>query len=142
MKKSFLLPLLLLIMTGCSFNNDGYTFTEISSLDNLDDNAQEFFIRNVEDKSGIGIFVNKVNDENFYLYLSPEFIANNGRNFIVDVKTEKDSFNLYITDTFRKEDIREYRLYEVFVEKEYEYLRTFKNGKEIDMQVIGENPQR
>ena len=53
---------------------------------------------------------------------------------MIGVKTEKDSFNIYITDLPRKEDdIREYRVYEVNVEKEYEYLRIF----EIHIQVIG-----
>ncbi|QFF99001.1 hypothetical protein PB01_09240 [Psychrobacillus glaciei] len=121
MKKLFLLPLLLLFLTGCSFNKDGYNFTEISSLDYLDDTVQEFFIRkeNSEDKNGKGIFTYKVSKDKFYLYLSPKYIANNGKNFMIDVKTEKDSFDIYITDFLPKEvdDIREYRVYEVNIEK-------------------------
>ena len=46
---------------------------------------------------------------------------------MVDVKEEKDSCDIYISNSSPKEvdDIREYRLYEVNVENEYEYLRIF-----------------
>lgn len=89
---------------------------------------------NNEDADGNGIFTYKVSKDTFYLYLSPKFIANNGKNFMVDVKAEKDSFDIYINDFSRKEDdIREYRLYEIKVKREYEYLRIIK----IHSQLIG-----
>lgn len=136
MKKLLLLPILLLILSACSFNNDGYTFSEISSFDYLDDTVQEFFMSMESNEEGIYIY--KVSNDKFYLYLSPKYITHNGNNFMVDVETEKDLFNVYLTDfSPKEEDIREYRLYEFYVEKEYEYLRTFKNGVETHIQVIG-----
>ena len=94
-------------------------------------------VENNEDKDGNGIFTYKVSKDTFYLYLSPKFIAHNGKNFTVDVKAEKDSFDIYINEFSPpkkdEDDIREYRLYKVNVEKEYEYLRVFK----IYNQVIG-----
>ena len=91
MKKLFLLTLLLLILTGCRFNNDGYSFSEISSLEKLDDTVQEIFIRKEinEDKNGKGIFTYKVSKDKFYLYLSPKYIAHNGNSFMIDIKTER-----------------------------------------------------
>ncbi|WP_438318103.1 lipoprotein [Sporosarcina sp. FA9] len=135
MKRLFLFLLLLLFLTGCSVINDGYSFTEMSSLDDLDDAVQEFFKRKEinEDKNGKGIFTYKVSKDTFYLYLSPKYIANNGKTFSIDVKTEKDSFDIYITDFSPKEvdEIREHRVYRVNVEKEY--LRII----EVHIQVIG-----
>jgi hypothetical protein len=137
MKRLFLFLLLLLFLTGCSFNNDGFTFTEISALDDLDDPVHEFFIRkeNNEDENGQGIFTYKVSKDKFYLYLSPKYIAHNGKNFMVDINTEKDSIDIYITGFSTKDadDIREYRLYEVYVEKNYESLRII----ETHIKVIG-----
>ena len=69
------------------------------------------------------------------MYLSPKYIANNGKTFTIDVNTEKDSFDIYITDFSPKEvdEIRDHRVYRVNVEKEYEDLRII----EIHIQVIG-----
>ena len=129
-KRLFLFLLLLLFLTGCSFNNDdGYKFSEISFEILNDDTVKEFFmgIENNEDKDGKGVFTYKVSKDKFYLYLSPKYFANNSTNFTIDIKTEKRSFDIYITDNLPKEDnIREYCLYEVNVEKEYKYLRIFK----------------
>ena len=129
-RRLFLFLLLLLFLTGCDFNNDDYTFSEISFEILNDDTVKDFFmgIENNEDKDGKGVFTYKVSKDKFYLYLSPKYIAKNGKNFTIDLKTEKDSFDIYITDILPKEDnIREYGLYEVNVEKEYEYLRIFKS---------------
>lgn len=138
MKRLVLLLSLFFVLTGCNFNNDELTFSAIK-LAEANGDVKRFIdhMETTEDGTGNGIYVFNDTGKRFYLYLSREFL-DDGKSFgEVDVNAEDDSLNIYLNENSANEKEDPYKLYKIHLDKEYKFLKVFKNGEETYIETMG-----
>ena len=125
------------ILTGCG--GDKVTISEIN-FENANDNMKSFIenVENDEKGKGTGIYIYNDSKNQRYLYLNQDFL-DDGRGFgDIDIKTDENSFNLYLNDISISEGESDtYKLYKINFKGDYEYLKVFKNGEETHFGGIG-----
>ncbi|MDV6377880.1 hypothetical protein ORD22_06340 [Sporosarcina sp. GW1-11] len=134
--RSFLMLIVLLtsVLSGCGKNE--VSFSEIS-IDQATRDVKDFIETGVttEDSNGIHIFENA--SDTRYLYLDQDYLES-GKGFgSLDIKTDDNAWNIYLTEEDEVTKAAEsYRLYKIKLDKDYEYMRVFKNGEETYFQSV------
>ncbi|MDI2586202.1 hypothetical protein OR571_03435 [Psychrobacillus sp. NEAU-3TGS] len=136
--KQFILLILIVcgILTGCGGNK--VTISEIN-LEKTNDIVKNFIMDVENDEKGTGSGIYMYNDsKKRYLYLNQNFL-DDGKEFgDIDIKTDKNSINIYLNDISNSEgEVGTYKLYKINVKGDYEYLKVFKNGEETHFEGIG-----
>ncbi|PIC65301.1 hypothetical protein CSV79_01380 [Sporosarcina sp. P13] len=130
-----LLVLLTSMVSGCGKKE--VSFSEIR-IDQATRDVKSFIETSVttEDSNGIHILGNA--SDTRYLYLDQDFLES-GKGFgSLDIKTDDNSWNIYLTEEDEvMKPAENYRLYKITLDKEYEYMRVFKNGEETYFQSVG-----
>ena len=138
MKRALLLFLVVCgILTGCV--NNKVSVSEID-LENAKDTVK-IFIEKIEEEdkgTGNGIYIYNDSKNRRYLYISQDFF-DDGRGFgAIDIKTGESSVNIYLSDiSIADNEADTYKLYKIDLDKDYEYIKVFKNGEETHFASVG-----
>ncbi|MBS4210438.1 hypothetical protein [Bacillus sp. FJAT-50079] len=139
MKRLFLILVISSILSACDLGNNEISFSEVNLVE-VNGDVKEFInhIQTFEEGTGNGIYIFNDSEKRRYLYLSQEFLDNESGFGNMDIKTEENSFNIYLNNNSNsKEEINGYKLYEINLDKVYEYIKVFKYGEETYFQTVG-----
>lgn len=138
MKRILLLVLMVCgILIGCSVGEE--TISEIN-LKNVNDNVKSFIdgIEDIGKDTETGIYMYNDSKNQRYLYLNQDFLDNERGFGDADINTDENSLNIHLNDSpISKENVATYKLYKIEIQKDYEYLKVFKNGEETHFASIG-----
>lgn len=133
-----LLTILLSLISGCA-NTPNLTYSEVTT-EKLNKRVAKF-ITDHELSNGIYIFYN--NEKEIYLFLNNKNVKQGDKaGFYKDVVVEDKgdtieiSFNEYYTNDYSNVE-RNRLVYRIKVNKDFEYLKVYKNGKETYIDVVG-----
>lgn len=140
MKRILLLILVISsVLTGCDLGANEMSFLEVN-IDEVSSDVKEFInhVTLLKEETGNGIYMFNDTEKRRYLYLSQDFL-DKGRGFgDIDIRAEENSINIYSSDSFDDEkESNKYKLYEINLDKSYEYMKVFKNDEETYFQTIG-----
>lgn len=125
------------ILSGCS--NDKISFSEVS-IDQVKQDAKEFIlqIESSGNNKGNGIYLFDESEKVRYLYLNQDFLKSENGFGGMDINVNDDSWNIYLTESAGATNAEdEYKLYEIKLNKDYEYMKVFKNEKETYFESVG-----
>lgn len=133
-----LLTILLSLISGCA-NTPNLTYSEVTT-EKLNKRVAKF-ITDHELSNGTYIFYN--NEKEIYLFLNNKNVKQGDKaGFYKDVVVEDKgdtiaiSFNEYYTNDYSNVE-RNRLVYRIKVNKDFEYLKVYKNGKETYIDVVG-----
>lgn len=129
MRRIFVLLLIISgVLAGCGDKEVSYKEVE---LDDVDKSIQEFIMGVIpgEDPESNGIYVFTEDSSYRYVYVDQDFL-DSGKGFgDFEVKTDEDSFQLHLNESDEPSE-DQYRLYEITLDRQYEYMKVYKNGEE------------
>lgn len=123
------------LLAGCG--DKELTYSEVK-LDDVSKDIREFIvgITPEEDPEDTGIYIFNTDGDNRYIYVGEEFL-NSGKGFgDFDVKTDEDTYHVYLNESDEPTE-DEYKLYKIELDREYEYMRMYKNGEETYSHSVG-----
>jgi len=124
-------------MTGCS--DEEVTITEMD-IENVNGKIENFIeeVEIAEEDKENGIYLYNDSEIKRYLYLNENFL-DVGKDFgDVDIKTDEDAIYLYLTDRpMGGNEVAEYKLYQINLQENKEYLKVFKNDEETHFATVG-----
>lgn len=124
-------------MTGCS--GEEVTITEMD-VESVNDKIKKFIkeIESAEEGRGNGIYLYNDSTNKRYLYLNENFL-DEGKDFgEIDIQTDEDAIYINLIDTTLDEnEATEYKLYQINMKENKEYLKVFKNDAETHFATIG-----
>lgn len=136
MKRIFVLLLVIGgVLAGCGDKETSYSEVK---LDDVDKTVQKFImgITPGEDPESTGIYVFTEDDTYRYVYIDEDFL-DSGKGFgDFDVKTDEDSFQLHMNESDEPTE-DQYKLYKVTLDRQYEYMKVYKNGEETHLHMVG-----
>ncbi len=122
------------VLAGCG--DKELSYSEVK-LDDVDKSIQEFImgITPGEDPESTGIYVFTEDESYRYVYIDEDFL-DSGKGFgDFEVKTDEDSFQLHMNESDEpRED--SYKLYKITLDRQYEYMKVYKNGEETYLQLV------
>ncbi|WP_202710829.1 hypothetical protein [Sporosalibacterium faouarense] len=124
-----LLVCIILVVGGCN-DSEGLKVTEIK-IDKAKSKVKEV-IENSIDKNGI--YLLQQGDNTIFLYLNGSIVETGEKAPYyenIEVVSNEDSLEIYFEEKFSSdysESIPNRVLYEIVKDKDYEYLKVFKNG--------------
>jgi len=141
MKNLFCFGLILLLLTGCSVADDDneFTFSEVN-IKSTDEEVQRF-ISDVQEENGIYLFDDS--GERWFVFLNSKMVRQGEQvtyftNF--DINSDLESANLYIqqdtTSDYAIKKLNNQVLYEVKLDKKYNYINLFRNNKEAHFSLV------
>ncbi|AXH99036.1 hypothetical protein DV702_04380 [Sporosarcina sp. PTS2304] len=122
------------IVGGCSPKE--VTVKEIK-VEKGPSNVKNYVENSTTFKEGTGIHVIQGSDDKRYVYIDQNFL-DDGKGFgEMKIITDDDSWNIHLTEDEKNDPTETYKLYKIQLDKEYEYMRVFKNGEETHFQSVG-----
>jgi flagellar basal body L-ring protein FlgH len=133
------LSILIVLGAGCEKSSP----VEISEIkiQNADSKVQEF-VNRFSNQNDIYLFTNEKQEK--YLFLNGyNVVEGKEAPYFSDTKVELDDdtltvyFNEKYTNSYSNKELSNRLLYRIRVDKQYEYIRIFKNGEETHFDVVG-----
>jgi len=139
MKKAIGLGLLMLLLTGCNFGkaHDELSFSEVA-FDSTDKDVQKF-IADASKENGVYLYDDS--GERWFVYLNAKMVEDGQAAYFTDfdVKGETDTVNLFFEQKSTDEldqQLKNQVLYEVKLDKPYDYMNLFKNNAETSFHTV------
>ncbi|PID15312.1 hypothetical protein CSV63_09110 [Sporosarcina sp. P34] len=135
MRKLFVLLMVVGVLVGCGEKQLSYS--EVT-IDQVNADVKSFIdgIETSEDPEGNGIYMFNETEVKRYLYLNQDFL-DSGKGFgDMEIKTNEDSIQIYLQENDEPTE-DEYKLYNITLDRTYEYMQVFKNDEETHFQLIG-----
>ncbi|PID25464.1 hypothetical protein [Sporosarcina sp. P7] len=135
MRKLFVLLIVVGVLVGCGEKQLSYSDVTIAQV-NADVKSFIDGIETSEEPEGNGIYMFNETEVKRYLYLNRDFLEN-GKGFgDMEIKTDEDSIQIYLQENDEPTE-DEYKLYNITLDRTYEYMQIFKNDEETHFQLIG-----
>ncbi|PID01571.1 hypothetical protein CSV67_13600 [Sporosarcina sp. P2] len=135
MRKLFVLLMVVGVLVGCGEKQLSYS--EVT-IDQVNADVKSFIdgIETSDDPEGNGIYMFNETEVKRYLYLNRDFLES-GKGFgDVEIKTDEDSIQIYLQENDDPTE-DEYKLYNITLDRTYEYMQIFKNDEETYFKLIG-----
>ncbi|KIL45052.1 membrane lipoprotein lipid attachment site-containing protein [Jeotgalibacillus soli] len=141
MKKFLYLIFLMLVLTGCNILTDNKELYYTEVIMESTDKAVQKFINEVKEKNGIYLYQDA--GERLFVFLNNVLVEQGSEAIFFsgfDIKNEKDTVNIYFNQETKKDyvnkDLNNQVLYEVKLDKEYDYIKLFSNNEETHFSLV------
>ncbi|PIC79425.1 hypothetical protein CSV75_12600 [Sporosarcina sp. P18a] len=135
MRKLFVLLIVMGVLVGCGEKQLSYSDVTIAQV-NADVKSFIDGIETSEGPEGNGIYMFNETEVKRYLYLNQDFLES-GKGFgDMEIKTDENSIQIYLQENDEPTE-DEYKLYNLTLDRKYEYMQVFKNDEETHFQLIG-----